>query len=101
MGGLFHLPLARTKSNEAALAVVRQLGLSILVTAMDGVDIRQAALWLRQPHLWVLGSEATGVSAFWRQQADSSISLPMREGAESLNVAAAATVLFYQSFFVK
>ena len=101
MGGLFHLPLARTKSNEAALAVVRKLGLSILITAMDGVDIRQAAQWLHQPHLWVLGSEATGVSAFWRQQADNSISLPMREGAESLNVAAAATVLFYQSFFVK
>ena len=101
MGGLFHLPLVKTAHNEEALAIAQQLDLAILVTATDGLDIRQAESWLKQPHLWVLGSEANGVSSFWRERATASISLPMREGAESLNVATAATVLFYQSFFVK
>ena len=101
MGGLFHLPLVKTAHNEEALAIAQQLDLAILVTATDGLDIRQAESWLKQPHLWVLGSEANGVSSFWRERATASISLPMREGAESLNVATAATVLFIKVFFVK
>lgn len=101
MGGLFRLPLLRVASAEQAWQEVCRLKLTVLVTAMDGLDIRQASEQLRRPHLWVLGSEAWGVSDFWRQRADQAISLPMREGAESLNVAAAAAVLFYQSFFVK
>ena len=101
MGGLFHLPIEKAASEAAALATVRRLGVPVLVTKMDGQDIRQAGELLHTPHLWVLGAEATGVSRFWCEAADASISLPMREGAESLNVASAATVLFYQSFFVK
>ena len=99
MGAVFRLPLWRAESDAAALAAMEALGASPLVTAMDGEDIRRCADLLRQPHCWVLGSEAAGVSDFWRSHAARTVSLPMADGAESLNVSCAAAVLFYQSFF--
>ncbi|MBQ1502097.1 MAG: RNA methyltransferase [Firmicutes bacterium] len=101
MGAIFRMPFVRTGSDGETAALIKKLGVPVYVTAMDGKDIRGMKDELRQPHLWVLGSEAAGVSAFWRRQADAAVSLPMRQGAESLNVAAAAAVLFYQSFFAK
>ena len=46
----------------------------------------------------VLGSEANGLSADWEQsESATSISIPMLGLADSLNVATAATVLFYEA----
>lgn len=101
MGALFRLPFYRASSQEEAAEIAKRLNLAVYVTAMDGKDIREMSGELKQPHMWVMGSEACGVSDFWREHAAGAVALPMREGAESLNVAAAATVLFYQSFFVK
>lgn len=99
MGAVFRLPLWRADSDAAALESMNELGAAPLVTAMDGEDVRRCADLLRRPHCWVLGSEAAGVSPFWRDHAARTVSLPMAEGAESLNVSCAAAVLFYQSFF--
>lgn len=97
MGALFRLPIFKAESDAAAYQLVKDK--QIYITAAEGLDIRQLGQKLQKPHLWVLGSEAAGVSPFWQAKADAAISLPMRQGAESLNVAAAAAVLFYQSFF--
>ncbi|NLF80040.1 MAG: RNA methyltransferase [Clostridia bacterium] len=101
MGGLFRLPLAVAASDEEAYTLARGLNIALYGSAMEGTDIRDLMPELRQPHLWLLGAEAAGLSAFWRQIADALISLPMAAGAESLNVAAAAAVFFYQSFLRK
>ncbi|MBR5429080.1 MAG: RNA methyltransferase [Firmicutes bacterium] len=98
MGAVFRLPLWRGGPEET-LALLERLEARPLVTAMDGRDVRQCGSWLRQPHCWILGSEAAGVSSFWRKHAAAAVALPMAEGAESLNVSCAASVLFYQSFF--
>ena len=46
----------------------------------------------------VLGSEATGLQARWDQLKNTtSIAIPMRGSADSLNVSAAAAVLFYEA----
>jgi len=45
---------------------------------------------------FVLGSEGAGVSSNLRNRADIRVRIPMEEGIESLNVAAAATVLFFE-----
>lgn len=98
MGATLKLPMFRVSHNEQAFELMRELGLSIFVAAAEGVDIRQAGLDLTAPHVWVLGGEADGAAPFWRERADALVRLPMREGAESLNVAAAAAVLLYQSY---
>lgn len=99
MGALFRLPIFSAPSDEMAYQKAGVLGLAIYTAVADGQDIRDMGPALADPHLWVLGSEAKGVSAFWRERAKMSARIPMRQGAESLNVAAAAAVLFYQSFF--
>lgn len=51
---------------------------------------------LRQPGLWLLGSEGQGVSSQWAELATQALRIPMRSGVESLNVAAAAAVCLYE-----
>lgn len=100
MGAVFRLPLWRAAAEEEAARLLLDLGLTPLITTMAGRDIRLCGELLRQPHCWILGCEARGVSDFWLQQPTArAVSLPMAPGAESLNVAAAGAVLFYQSFF--
>jgi len=101
MGAVFRLPMQVMAGKEAALELMRGMDARIIVAAMDGRDVRKAADVLRDTHVWILGSEAEGAADFWREQADLSVSLPMREDAESLNVASAAVVLFYQSLFAR
>jgi len=99
MGASFKLPMYRTEHQRQALSLMRELQLKIYVAAAQGRDIREASLDLHAPHLWVLGSEAEGANPFWLNQAEATVRLPMREDAESLNVAAAAAVLLYYSYF--
>lgn len=47
----------------------------------------------------VLGSEAHGLSADWVSRCDSTLTIPMRPGAESLNVAIAAGILLHALTF--
>ena len=96
MGAVFYLPRYQASEEELArLCAVRRLPL--YVAAGEGENIYAHQDRLQSPHAWVLGSEAQGVGAFWRQQAAGCYRLPMRRAAESLNVAAAASVLLYLS----
>src|SRR6185369_8474966 len=45
----------------------------------------------------VLGSETAGLSAAWNDPRVTAVKLPMRGKADSLNVSAAAAVLFYEA----
>jgi TrmH family RNA methyltransferase len=45
---------------------------------------------------WLFGSEGQGVSNALTARADLKLSIPMPGGAESLNVAAAAAICFYE-----
>jgi TrmH family RNA methyltransferase len=49
------------------------------------------------PTLLVLGSEARGLSHDVSSACSTRVSIPMREGVESLNVATAAALLLYQA----
>lgn len=102
MGACFKLPVYRCAGTADAAALFAALGLAPLLAAADGADIRSCTALLARPHVWLLGSEAAGVNSFWRSHAAAqAVSLPMRPDAESLNVAAAAAVLFYQSRFAR
>jgi TrmH family RNA methyltransferase len=59
-------------------------------TSLDDVD-------LAKPTAWLFGPEAHGLSSDVAELADVRVQIPMRGGAESLNVAAAAAICLYQS----
>ena len=65
-----------------------------LTLADDAVAIEDAVAGVDRVAL-VLGSEGHGLSARWEQSADRRAIIPMREGIDSLNVAAATAVACY------
>ena len=45
----------------------------------------------------VMGTEATGLTDYWRQQADAHIRIPMLGRIDSLNVSVSTAILCYEA----
>ncbi len=95
LGTVFTLPAAEAGPEEA-LAWARRQGLQIVAARVEGA-VDYTAIDYRRPTAIVLGSEAEGLSPLWRADDITAVGLPMRGSADSLNVSAAAAVLFYEA----
>jgi TrmH family RNA methyltransferase len=95
LGTVFTLPLA-VASTGKVLAWLRDRGLRVVAARVDG-SMLYAEADLRGPVALVLGSEATGLTEAWSGEDVTAVRLPMRGRADSLNVAAAAAILFYEA----
>lgn len=97
-GSLFHLPVARNIGVNDVLGQLRQAGLQILATDIDGeVDLDDAGELLERPTAWLFGNEAHGLDDALLAQADHRVRVPIRGRAESLNLATAASICLYES----
>jgi TrmH family RNA methyltransferase len=95
MGSTFHLPVARAALADAIRAA-RLRGLRVAAaTAGPGQPIDRAALV--EPLLLLLGNEGAGLPGAVTSAADVTLTIPMRTGANSLNVAVAAALLLYEA----
>jgi tRNA G18 (ribose-2'-O)-methylase SpoU len=96
MGAVFSVPWARLPDWYDALPALSSAGFTTvaLTLAEDAVPIEQAVAGLGRVAL-VLGSEGHGLSSRWETSADRRAVIPMREGIDSLNVAAATAVACY------
>jgi tRNA G18 (ribose-2'-O)-methylase SpoU len=96
MGAVFSVPYARLEDWYGALPQVSAAGFTTvaLTLADDATEVEQAVAGLDRVAL-VLGSEGHGLSPRWEQSADRRAVIPMREGIDSLNVAAATAVACY------
>jgi tRNA G18 (ribose-2'-O)-methylase SpoU len=96
MGAVFALPYARLDDWYDALPLVSAAGFTTvaLTLADDATALEQAVAGLDRVAL-VLGSEGHGLSPRWERTADRRAVIPMREGIDSLNVAAASAVACY------
>jgi TrmH family RNA methyltransferase len=91
MGSTFRLPVARG-TTDAALAIARRQGLTIAATTPSGgLDLRASPL--SPTTLLLLGNEGAGLSSGLLSMAQKTVSVPMRPGVESLNVAVTAALL--------
>lgn len=63
-------------------------------TAAGGSSLFDAALTM--PHVWVFGSEGEGISPPVEACLTQCVTIPMAEGVESLNVAAAAAICLFE-----
>jgi TrmH family RNA methyltransferase len=97
-GSIFTIPVVIAREAGAMLDELRSAGLQLLATAVDGeVSLDDAASLLSKPTTWLFGPESHGLPADVAAAADHRVRIPMRGGAESLNVAAAAAICLYQS----
>jgi TrmH family RNA methyltransferase len=100
-GSLFALPVIRADSTREVLDRVeswRAGGLPVELVATDehgSVDV--ADYDLTGPRVLLIGNEATGLSAGWREAADVTVRIPITGAASSLNAATAATVVLYET----
>jgi len=94
-GLAFRAPILRCGDLGLGLDHLRDLGFVSYGLAADGAS----SLWdfdLAPLAVFVVGSEAEGLSEPVRDRIDVGVSIPMAPEAESMNVACAATVLAYE-----
>lgn len=98
MGAVFTMPWTRLPDWYDALPALTDAGFTTvaLTLAGDAVPVEEAVAGVDRLAL-VLGSEGHGLSSRWEQSADRRAIIPMREGIDSLNVAAATAVACYVS----
>ena len=92
-GSIFHIPTATAETDELAQVFARS-GLPVVVGTAHGGEDCFSYLWPRRCIL-VLGHETRGISAKLGNIATSRVTIPLDGRAESLNVAAAGTVLLF------
>jgi TrmH family RNA methyltransferase len=99
-GSIFSLPVLEVTDTDELIAALQGIGVRVLATTVDGetsLDSPELESGLAQPTAWLFGPEAHGLTSEVAALADVRVQIPMRGGAESLNVAAAAAICLYQS----
>jgi TrmH family RNA methyltransferase len=89
-----HFAMALVESADPVAAMADFGGKVVCTSPRGGVALSKADLSGRIG--WLFGAEGQGVSEALASRAALRISIPMHEGTESLNVAAAAAICFYE-----
>ena len=98
MGEVFAVPYAPLAPWPQALDEVRTAGFALLALTpgAGAVPIQRLAAAHRDRPAMLLGAEGPGLSAAALAACDLRVAIPMRRGVDSLNVAAAAAVAFWE-----
>lgn len=98
MGEVFAVPYARLEPWPDALTQVRRAGFTVLALtpATDAVPIQRLTAAQRARPALLLGAEGSGLTAEALRASDARVVIPMRRGVDSLNVANAAAVAFWE-----
>ncbi|WP_238425577.1 TrmH family RNA methyltransferase [Micromonospora parastrephiae] len=98
MGEVFAMPYAKLDPWPAGLDQVREAGFTVLAMtpAPDAVPIQRLTPAQRGRAALLLGAEGPGLTAAAQSASDVRVVIPMRRGVDSLNVAAAAAVAFWE-----
>jgi TrmH family RNA methyltransferase len=94
-GSIFHVPVVRTVSTEDAIASLRHGGFTIVAMDAHGDEDLFDAEIPSSP-AFVFGNEAHGLPPAILEAADRRVRVPHTGRAESLNLAAAATVCLFE-----
>ena len=93
-GALNYMRIVRVKNLNRAIEELKERGVWVIGTAMDGEDALRADL--TGPVALVIGSEGEGISRLTLEKCDRTLTLPMKGSIESLNASVAAGVLMYE-----
>ena len=94
MGGQFALSIVETKELGAEIDAFK--GPVACTVPRGGIGLADAPL--DGAIAWLFGAEGRGLSDEALRRADLKVTIPMADGTESLNVAAAAAICLYQAF---
>ena len=95
-GSIFSIPVIAEPDTDAALTGLRDAGLQVLATVLDG-SVSLDDVDLARPTAWLFGPEAHGLPPDVVELATARVRIPMAGNAESLNIGSAAAICLYQS----
>ena len=93
MGGHFALGIRQSAAFGRELAAFR--GTLICTVPREGKPLQEVRL--KRPLGWIFGGEGAGLSEETLRRAYVGVTIPMAQGAESLNVAATAAICLYEA----
>lgn len=103
MGTVFQIPWTYLSGDDAAwphpgIDVLRNLGFKTAAMALcdESVSIDDEKLMAEEQLAIILGTEGDGLAAATIADCDYTVKIPMSHGVDSLNVAAASAVAFWQ-----
>lgn len=102
MGTVFQIPWTKVPKNlswpEEGLGVLKKLGFHTAAMALceDSVSIDDKRLMKEERLAVILGTEGDGLAQTTIADCDYTVKIPMSHGVDSLNVAAASAVAFWQ-----
>lgn len=103
MGTVFLVPFAKVGKDQAdwlenGRKILNSYGFKTVAMALcdDSVSIDDRGLMSEERLAIILGTEGTGLKKSTIESCDYTVKIPMRRGVDSLNVAAAAAVAFWQ-----
>ena len=95
-GSVFSIPVVAEPDAVRVVSSLGEAGLQVLASTVDGeVSLDDAPL--DAPTAWLFGPESRGLPSELADMATHRVRIPMPGGAESLNVASAASICLYQS----
>ncbi|MDO4187515.1 MAG: RNA methyltransferase [Lachnospiraceae bacterium] len=102
MGTVFQMPWTffdkKTGWPDSGIKILKESGFSIIATALldDTLDIRDERIKNCEKKAIILGTEGTGIRKETLELCDYTVKIPMAHGVDSLNVAAASAVTFWE-----
>ena len=98
MGTVFQIPWAFIPKGEDLNEALHGLGFATAAMALcdDSVSIEDERLKAEERLAIVLGSEGEGLTQETISKSDYTVRIPMRHGVDSLNVAGASAVAFWE-----
>ncbi len=96
MGSILRVPVFSSRQLASDVdRLVAEFNLHLLAAVPDPTAVPYERVAVRPRLGLVLGDEDRGVDALWLERCRERITIPMREGAGSLNVAVAAGILIH------
>jgi TrmH family RNA methyltransferase len=81
---------------EKTLAWLKEKKVKVFATNIKAAKVYTAIDWKKSAAI-VMGTEASGLSDFWIENADENIIIPMQAGIDSLNVSVSAGILVFEA----
>lgn len=98
MGTVFQIPWTYMKDEKAELEKLKRLGFKTVAMALtdDSIGIDDERLQKEEKLAVILGTEGDGLAKETIADCDYTVKIPMAHGVDSLNVAAASAVAFWE-----
>lgn len=98
MGNVFNIPWTTVPADESWVEELKRYDFSLAALALDedSISISDPILKMKERLALVLGNEGNGLPLSTIKSCDHTVMIPMSEGVDSLNVAAASAVAFWE-----